>query len=446
MAAAGAAGLLPGGGHRARVPAHEADVQRADVDAQLQGVGGDHRAHRALAQAALDGATLAGQVAAPVAAHLPAPDAHLAAGLFQVREQDLHPHAAAGEDDELGPRAQETLRQPARLLDRRAADAQLRIDHRRVVEHEVLLSPRRPVLAHLLQRDPGELGRELARIGDGGGAADELRLRPVEGGDAAQAPQHVGHVAAEDAAVLVDLVDHHVAQVLEELHPQGVMRQDALVQHVGVGDHDVAAAADGPAGGLGRVAIEGVDLDVHAEFAHHLVGLVHLVLAQRLGGEQVERPGLGVLQQRIEDRQVVAQGLARGRGRGHHHRTAGQGGLDRGRLVDVRPRDAPGLHGADQARVQRARPVGVTAGARRDHLPAGDVAQEGLVRSQAVEELGKVHGGLRAAAGAPGRKISPRGGGRAPRPRPRARPSTRTGAARPTDHPARCDGRRRVPA
>ena len=70
--AAGAAGLLPGGGDGAGVAAHHADVEPADVDAQLERVGGDHGADRAVAQSLLDGPPLVGQVAAAVAAHLAA--------------------------------------------------------------------------------------------------------------------------------------------------------------------------------------------------------------------------------------------------------------------------------------------------------------------------------------------------------------------------------------
>ncbi len=50
---------------------------------------------------------------------------------------------------------------------------------------------------------------------------------------------HVGDVRAEHAAVCVHLVDDHVFQVLEELRPLGVVGEDALVQHVGIGDDDI---------------------------------------------------------------------------------------------------------------------------------------------------------------------------------------------------------------
>ena len=72
-------------------------------------------------------------------------------------------------------------------------------------------------------------------------------------------------MAAEDAAVAVQLVDHDVAQVLEEPDPLGVVRQDAGVEHVRVGDDDVAGLADAAAHGGRRVAVVGERLEVGAE-------------------------------------------------------------------------------------------------------------------------------------------------------------------------------------
>ena len=68
------------------------------------------------------------------------------------------------------------------------------------------------------------------------------------------------------------------------------------MQHVGVGHHDVPAAADGPARRFRRVAVEGEGLDVLAKVRDQRVHLVHLVLAEGLGGKQVEGPGMGIVQ------------------------------------------------------------------------------------------------------------------------------------------------------
>ena len=72
----------------------------------------------------------------------------------------------------------------------------------------------------------------------------EARLGAVDGGGAAQPAQHVGDVRAEHAAVDVRLVDDDEGEVGEQVAPGGVVGQDPDVQHVGVGDHEVAALAD----------------------------------------------------------------------------------------------------------------------------------------------------------------------------------------------------------
>ena len=100
-------------------------------------------------------------------------------------------------------------------------------------------------------------------------------------------------MAAEDAPVVVQLVDDDVAQVLEEALPLGVVRQDPGVQHVRVGDHDVPGQAHGPRAATGRVAVVGVGLDVRPQGLDQAVQLGVLVLGEGLGGEEVEGPGGG---------------------------------------------------------------------------------------------------------------------------------------------------------
>src|SRR5687768_18104462 len=61
------------------------------------------------------------------------------------------------------------------------------------------------------------------------------------------------------SSVDVCLVDDHQRQVREEVAPPGVVRQDADVQHVRIGEDHVRAAPDGGAVPLGGVAV--VDRD-----------------------------------------------------------------------------------------------------------------------------------------------------------------------------------------
>lgn len=151
--------------------------------------------------------------------------------------------------------------------------------------------------------------RVRMRVADGGRAQNELRVGAVKRADALEPAQHIGDVAAEHAAIGVDLVDHHIAQVLEELRPLGVMRQDRLVQHVRIAHHDVAMQADRLARIAGRVAIEGEGLDAQLAGAIQLQQLGHLILRQRLGRKQVQRLGTAG-HRRTYHRQRVAQRFA----------------------------------------------------------------------------------------------------------------------------------------
>ena len=110
-------------------------------------------------------------------------------------------------------------------------------------------------------------------------------MAAVVGADPEQPPQDVRDVAAEDAAVGVQLVDDDVAELLEELEPFRVVRQDRGVEHVRVRDHDLAGTPDRGADGGGRVTVIRRRRHVQATGGGKLPELRDLVLAERLGGE-----------------------------------------------------------------------------------------------------------------------------------------------------------------
>ena len=136
LAAAGAAHLLPGRGHRSRVAGQHGRVEPPDVQAELEGVGAHDAQHRRVAQAGFDGPALRGQVAAAVAAQPLARSAALAQRLTQVRQEDLHARARAGEDDRLALGAHEGQGDPLDQAVRAATDAQAGVDHGRVEEDD----------------------------------------------------------------------------------------------------------------------------------------------------------------------------------------------------------------------------------------------------------------------------------------------------------------------
>src|SRR5438477_83178 len=151
--------------------------------------------------------------------------------LAQVAEHHLDLEPAAAEDDRLDARPDPRRRDAACFEHRAAAHAQLAVDEGRVVEDEAPLTARRAAPidqgdAVFLQQALGE----LARICDGRRRADEGRARTVEGGDALHAEDDVGHLAAEEAAVGMELVDDDELQARKQPAPPGVMGKDAGVE------------------------------------------------------------------------------------------------------------------------------------------------------------------------------------------------------------------------
>ena len=104
---AGPPELLPGRGDRARVAGQDRHVEPADVDAELERVGGDDAEDLAVAQPALDRPALGRQVAAAIAADAAARPAALAQRLAQPGQQQLDRDPRAPEHDRLAAGAQE---------------------------------------------------------------------------------------------------------------------------------------------------------------------------------------------------------------------------------------------------------------------------------------------------------------------------------------------------
>ncbi|MCW0466126.1 hypothetical protein NB705_003199 [Xanthomonas sacchari] len=371
LATSGAAEALPGGGDAAGVAVEHHHVQRADVHAQFQRRGGDDAVDAAGAHRPLGLAALAGQVAAAVGADTRRLARVVVEDVLQVLGQHLHHQPRLREHQGLEPGLDRDARDAVALRARRGAQAQVGVDHRRVPQQHVLVAAGRAGVGDRVHTLLDQRLGVSARVADGGRAQDELRRDAVERADALEPAQHVGDVAAEHAAVGVDLVDHHIAQVLEELRPLGVMRQDRLVQHVRVADHDVAVQADRLARIAGGVAVEGEGLHPEVAGTVEVQQLGHLVLRQRLGREQVQRLGLRG-HRRGHHRQRVAQRLARGGGGDDGHVLAALRRVPGLGLVAVQLRDAAFAQRGGQRRRHVVRDRRVAAGLAGDGEAAGD--------------------------------------------------------------------------
>ncbi len=240
----------------------------------------------------------------------------------------------------------------------------------------------------------------LLRVADGGRAADEDRVGVVVAAEAAQAADQHRHVAAEDAAVAVKLIDHDVAEGREEVGPAGVVGEDAAVQHVGIGEEDVGLVAEGAALGLRGVAVVGAAVEAEAldAVAVTLEGL-ELILGEGLGGEEVERAAGRVGEKGLEDGRVVAEGLATGSGGDDDDVVAGADVVDGLGLVGVKLVDAVDAEGGEEGFGQGGRHRSIARLARGDLDGGGELAAVlGAVRDIKEKAVG-VHGGLARKAG-----------------------------------------------
>ena len=383
--------LLPHRGDRAGIAGEDGRVEVTDVDAELERARGHHPQHLARAQPLLDLPPAQRQVAAAVAAN----DARVARpvldSLLHGREHHLGGEAALAEDDGGDPLLEKADGEPRRLPEIRRANPQLGIDHGRVVAEKELLPRGRSALPDLADVLARQTLRELARIGDGGRGHDELRGRAVVAADAREPSQHVGEVAAEDAAIRVQLVDHDVAEILEEVHPLGVVRQDAGVEHVGIGEHEVGPRAHRAAGVLRSVTVVRVHAHV-GQRLRELRQLGELILGEGLGGEQIQHARLRLLHEGLEHGQVVAERLA-GCGRRHHDHVLALGdGLEGPRLVRVELLDPAPAECLDEARVERGGKRRVDGGAGLE-VPDGGDERAGPGRcQQLVENILERHG------------------------------------------------------
>ena len=380
-AASRPARLLPGGGDGSGVAGDHRDVEAADVDPEFQRVRGDDAEDAPVLDAVLDFPPFLRKVAAAVAADEVAPVGTGFDVLLQVLDEHLGLGPGAGEHDRLQVALEETPGDPARLAHRRAANPEFRVHHRRVVEQEEAFRPGGAAPVHERDRTLGESLRQLPGVRDGGGTENELGGGAVVGAHPPEPPEQIGQVAPEHPAVGVHLVDDDEAQVLEELGPLRVVRKDARVEHVRVRDDDVRPGADA-APGIAR-GVPVVDVGPNAlpgevpQFPDQAEDFLLLVLREGLGGEEVERAGVGLRENPAEDRRVVAKRLA-GSGRGDRRDVLPRfDPVEHFPLVGIELLDAPAAIGLAEPLVDVFREVPVVAGFRREMAERGDSPERG---------------------------------------------------------------------
>ena len=210
--------------------------------------------------------------------------------------------------------AQQFLRHGPGLVQAALADAQLLIHHRGIIENEVPFAGGRAVFRYGGNFPSGQGLRQLHRVLNGGAAQNVLGMAAVKLAQPFQPPEHIGQMTAEHAAVGVNFVDDNVLQIFKQLHPLGMVGQNIGVEHIRVGDHDMARLTDGFPGGVLGIAVVGVGLDIHIKGLDHIIQPADLIGGKRLGGEQIQRSCVLVFQNGAQNGQIIAQGLAAGGG------------------------------------------------------------------------------------------------------------------------------------
>ena len=159
------------------------------------------------------------------------------------------------------------------------------------------------------------------------------------------------------------------------------------MEHVRIRDHDLPGRADRGSDGVGSVAVVRGRVDVQPGGAAQLAQLRDLVLAQGLGGEQVQRACGGVDRESLQRWHEVAQGLARCGGRHHDDVFAGPDGFDGLRLVAVERRDAATLEAGPESGIQPLRHGDEIRRSRRDIGVVYDPVRNRRVGQEAIQNI-----------------------------------------------------------
>ncbi len=366
-----AARLLPGGKHRPRVARDDDAVERADVDAHLQGVGrGDPREEAPL-ESVLDLAALLGKVACPVGGDLLGKHRSGRRRLLRPQGDELRHSSRCREAQRLQPPLYEIEKEVPRLLVGREG---ARAVEEGVVEKEGLSAAGRAVLGDDVEGEADELFAEFLRVGKRRRREDKAGRGAVEAGDAAQPADDEGHVGPEDPPVAVGLVEDDVAKVAEKALPLRVPGKH-VVKLVGVCDDDPRHLADAPAARNRRVAVVDGRIGPDARGALHVLEDLELVVRQGLRGVDEKGRGLPVALEGLEDGQVEAEGLPRRGGRAEDDVAPRPQGLDGLALVAVEA-DVTGVQVVGNAGRERCPQLPVLRLPGRQDLDVGDAVPE----------------------------------------------------------------------
>ena len=398
--APGAPGLLP---HRRQRPGETVEddrVQAADVDAEFQCVRRRDPEQPSARQVLFELAPLLGQVAGAVCGHqglttsIAAPVAAAVVGVevgepsARVRGDELRAPTTARERERLMSGADESRQEIGGFDVPRPARARMHVEQRSLPTGEHAFGTRRAVVVDRVDRPSAQRRCELARVADRCAREAERRRGAVVLAQSLQAPENVGDLATEDAAQGVELVDHDVAQPHEERRPLLVRREDADVQHFRICQQDVGVLAGPGAVVAVRVAVVGDGAQSGDEPGPQRS---KLILRECLGGVDQQCGVAPAGDHRFDDRDLVAERLARRSAGCDDHARSGAQAIDGRRLMCVQLEDVPRPQARDDLVVHGLDGLGVVGVARRDHLAVHETAGQLGVRGERVERGARVH-------------------------------------------------------
>ncbi len=165
------------------------------------------------------------------------------------------------------------------------------------------------------------------------------------------------------------LVDHDISKTPQEDRPPPMVGQHTVIQHVRISQYERRVSPNPVALGGRRVAV--VSSGTHPGQIE-CTNRTELVVRQRLGRSEVQRPGRWSGQQTAEHRHEVSQRLARSGARRQHDAASAVRMLGGERLMNpwrVNPR---GPQPCDQYRIHPRRPGRPHTGPSRDVLHVCD--------------------------------------------------------------------------
>ena len=145
------------------------------------------------------------------------------------------------------------------------------------------------------------------RIGDSCGTADKDGVAAVKSTDPDQPPDDVRQVASEHPTIHVEFVDNDIPKIHKKFLPFRVVRQDASMQHIGIGDHYMALLSYCLSGICRRISVIGESFDIGPEFPDQSMDFMHLILGQGLGGKHVQRPRFRFFEDSLKNGKIVAE-------------------------------------------------------------------------------------------------------------------------------------------